>query len=282
VAGPDGALGRRLREERERRGLTLRALARQIGVSPATLSHIETGKTRANDARLENIADALGVASAGLTAGPAPDGGKPAEPPADWRTYPPPTLDPVLRAALDLFLDVGYHGASVRDIAARSGLSVSGIYHYHPSKQQMLVRILDAAMADLLARAEQARAEGADPVARFRLLVENLALFHTHRRELGFIGASEMRSLERANRDRIAAMRVRQQRMLDAEVEAAVALGRFDVRRPRQASRAVVTMCTSLVQWYRPDGPMSPEQIALEYVEFALDLVRFRRPARRP
>ena len=144
------------------------------------------------------------------------------------------------------------------------------------------MRILDAAMTDLLARAERARAEGADPVARFRLLVEHLALFHTHRRELGFIGASEMRSLEHANRDRIAAMRVRQQRMLDAEVEAAVALGRFEARRPRQASRAVATMCTSLVQWYRPDGPMSPEEIALEYVGFALDLVRFRRPARCP
>jgi AcrR family transcriptional regulator len=59
-------------------------------------------------------------------------------------------------SALDEFLEIGYHGATVRGIAARCGLSVSGIYHYYTSKQQMLVTILDLAMAELLMRARAA------------------------------------------------------------------------------------------------------------------------------
>lgn len=198
------------------------------------------------------------------------------EPPAsmDWRRYDPLVLDPVLRAALDAFVEVGYHGSTVRDIAARSGLSKPGTYHYYPRKQKLLVAILDMTMADLLERSRAACEEGGrDPVRRFALLVECLALFHTYRSDLGFIGASEMRSLEPPNRDRIAALRTEQQRMLDVEVEAATVAGRFTTPFPHEASRAVATMCTGLAQWYKPRGALTPEETAAQYVRFALDLM---------
>ncbi len=101
----------------------------------------------------------------------------------------------MLRAALDEFVHIGYHGATVRGIAARAGLSVPGIYHYYGSKQHMLMSIMEYAMCDLLRRARAAQADGRDPVERFSLQVEHLVLFHTHRAELGFVGAAEKRSL---------------------------------------------------------------------------------------
>jgi AcrR family transcriptional regulator/DNA-binding transcriptional ArsR family regulator len=197
----------------------------------------------------------------------------------DWRTFPPLPLDPVLRAAVEAFVELGYHGATVGDIARRCGLSKPGTYHYYPRKEEMLVAILDLTMADLLERSRTAIEEGgADPVRRFALLVECLSLFHTHRGDLAFIGASEMRSLEAAHRERIARLRTEQQRMLDAEVAAAAAAGRFTTRFAPAASRAVGMMCTGLAQWYRPHGPLSPEEIAEQYVGFALDMMGYRGP----
>ncbi|MFJ9626920.1 TetR family transcriptional regulator [Streptomyces sp. NPDC101175] len=267
--------GARVRAARKAKGVGLRALAGLIGVSPATLSQIENGRTGLSVARLDDIADALHTTAARILAGtdlPA-SGCTEKDAGTGWRAYGPLDLDPVLAAALAEFLEVGYHGATVRDIAARAGLSVSGMYHYHASKQRMLVGILDHTMTDLLARARAARAEGRDPVERFALLVENLALFHTHRRELGFVGASEMRGLEAADRDRIARLRTAQQRLVDHEVEQAVAEGRFRADHPHEAARAVVTMCTALPTWWRPGGPSGPERIARQYVGFALDLM---------
>ena len=52
----------------------------------------------------------------------------------DWRTFPPLLVAPVLGAALDVFVEMGYHGASVRDIARRAGLSVPGMYHHYATK----------------------------------------------------------------------------------------------------------------------------------------------------
>jgi AcrR family transcriptional regulator/DNA-binding XRE family transcriptional regulator len=294
---PDATLGAQVRAARTARGITLRGLAKMLEVSPATVSQIETGRTGLSVTRLTRIADALGMTVAqildivvgqGAAASPellAVAGGGSGEnrsAATDWREYGPLGFDPVLQAALDEFLAIGYHGATVRGIAARCGLSVSGIYHYYTSKQQMLVRILDLTMTDLMRRSHAARADGRDPVERFSRLIENLALFHTHRRELGFVGASEMRSLEDGDRQRIAGMRTAQQRMVDHEVEQAVRTGHFRADHPHEAARAAVTMCTGLPTWWHPGGPLSPERVAEQYVGLALDLMRARVVAATP
>lgn len=52
-------LGRRIRELRVRRGLAQQTLAEAIGISPAQLSHIESGRTGTTVWRLARIAAAL-------------------------------------------------------------------------------------------------------------------------------------------------------------------------------------------------------------------------------
>jgi AcrR family transcriptional regulator/transcriptional regulator with XRE-family HTH domain len=303
---PDQAVGSALRAARVHSGWTIRGLAERIGLSTATISQLENGKARLTVARLYEIAQVLDKPVEHILPGQAQqpvteaEPGSPlstiahddeAPPPpalptkevrqpdlADgrWRHYPPRAFDPVLEAALSEFLEVGYHGSSVRQIAQRCGMSVSGLYHHYASKQEMLRRILQLAMTDLSNRSCAAREEGADPVQRFCLLVENLALWHTYRHELGFVGAAEMRSLDPPNRYEVAKLRTREQRKIDHEAEEACAYGEFHTVHPRQASRAIVSMCTALPQWYKEDGPHSPETIAGQYVGFALDLMKYR------
>lgn len=296
-------LGSHMRIVRAQRGLSLRELAGRLDVSPATLSQVENGKTRLSVTRLSEIAEVLDTPVAELLSTTPvseeqhPVTGRTVEgksrlrhttsqtsaatastiPHAQhWREYPALDFDPVLESALQAFLETGYHGATVRDIARRCSLSVPGIYHHYPSKQELLRKILELTMTDLLTRARAAQQQGDEPVERVCLLVENLALFHTHRQDLAFVGASEMRSLQPNNYRQIANMRQDQQHMVDQEVEAAAAQGKVKVQRPREASRAIVTMCTALAQWFRHNGTQPPEDIAEQYVQYALNLLDHR------
>jgi transcriptional regulator with XRE-family HTH domain len=61
VTSGDDTLGARLRAERERRGLTLRELARRLEVSPSLVSQIETGKTQPSVRTLYAMVTELGV-----------------------------------------------------------------------------------------------------------------------------------------------------------------------------------------------------------------------------
>lgn len=62
---PDG-LGARLREARQRRGLSLRSLANALGVSASMVSQVEGGKTQPSVATLYAMANHLGVSLDGL------------------------------------------------------------------------------------------------------------------------------------------------------------------------------------------------------------------------
>ncbi|WP_194829721.1 TetR family transcriptional regulator [Nocardia sp. XZ_19_231] len=276
------AVGARVRQARTAAGLSLRAIAQRINVSPATLSAIETGKTGASVARLRSLAVELGTTVAWLI-GDQPrraHDGRPVEPgphtgatPDSWREFPPLDIDPVLAAAIDSFVETGYHGATMRSIAARAGMSVPGVYHHYRDKQDLLVRALDLTMDELHRRVRAARLDGVNGRERVIRVVEALALFHTHHRELAFIGASEMRSLNPADRDRITASRNEIQYLLDADIDTALAEADRSADRARDAGRAIATMCTALPQWFRLDGPSSPEQIATAYADFALGLL---------
>ena len=57
----DDAVPRRLRAERERRGISLRELARRLGISPSAISQIETGRARPSVATLWAIVTELGM-----------------------------------------------------------------------------------------------------------------------------------------------------------------------------------------------------------------------------
>lgn len=54
-------IGPRIREERARREVTIRALARVVGVSPSLISQIETGKSQPSVSTLYGITSALGL-----------------------------------------------------------------------------------------------------------------------------------------------------------------------------------------------------------------------------
>ncbi|WP_328661336.1 TetR family transcriptional regulator [Nocardia salmonicida] len=276
------AVGARVRQARTAAGLSLRAVAQRIGVSPATLSAVETGKTGASVARLRSLAVELGTTVAWLI-GDQPRRAHDARPDVrsphtgatadSWREFPPLDIDPVLAAAIDSFVETGYHGATMRSIAARAGMSVPGVYHHYRDKQDLLVRALDLTMDELHRRVRAARLDGANGRERVIRVVEALALFHTHHRELAFIGASEMRSLNPADRDRITSSRNEIQYILDADIDTALAEADRSTDRARDAGRAIATMCTALPQWFRLDGPSSPEQIATAYADFALGLL---------
>lgn len=192
----------------------------------------------------------------------------------DWRLYPDQGLSKVLSAALSAFVERGYDGTSIRQIAARADLSVPGLYHHYPSKQAMLVGLTNAVMVELLERSRAAVAEaGPSAGERFDAVIESLLLFHMHRREQAFVASRETRSMEPDARRAYIGLRDEQQKMLDDIVREGVATGEFTTPYPEDASRAVTTMCVAVATWYRQDGPLTPTELVHRYLAVARSAV---------
>jgi transcriptional regulator with XRE-family HTH domain len=87
------AVGERLREERLRRGVSVRSLARDLGVSASLISQIETGKSQPSVSTLYAMTTALGISVEDVFGPPGADVG------ATGDGRPPSTVLDALAAA---------------------------------------------------------------------------------------------------------------------------------------------------------------------------------------
>jgi AcrR family transcriptional regulator len=180
----------------------------------------------------------------------------------------------VLLAALEVFAERGYHGTTVRQLAERQGLSVAALYYHFPSKRDVLLAIMTRAMDEIIRDTEAAAAAAPpDPVSQLSAIVRAHVLFHTRRPREGFVGNSELRSLEGADRQAILDRRDREEQIFRTVIDAGLAEGVFDIEHPRETARSILAACVAVHQWYRPDGPLSPEDVAERYVSIALQQV---------
>ncbi|MBM2619692.1 TetR family transcriptional regulator [Actinoplanes sp. LDG1-06] len=193
---------------------------------------------------------------------------------SDWRAYGELDFSRILEAALQAFFEHGYHGTTTRDLARRSGLSVPGVYHYYPSKQDILFDLMNVIIDELLTRSRQALQDAAaDPRSQFDALVESLLRFHMYRRTGATVSTAELRSLEPGNRERYVAKRDEQQRMLDQVILDGVREGIFHTPYPKDASRAIASLCVGVASWYRPDGSLPVEALLERYQQIARSIV---------
>lgn len=82
-------------------------------------------------------------------------------------------LGELLGHATEVFCEKGYEGASMRDLARASGMSLAGLYHYCESKEKLLYLIQKHTFSTILQRLRQRLAKVADPEQRVRVFIQN-------------------------------------------------------------------------------------------------------------
>ena len=177
----------------------------------------------------------------------------------------------VLRRAIDVFNRQGYEATSMGDLARELGLTKSAIYHHVPSKEALLASALDEALDGLAAAiGDAAEVAGESAYDRLRTAVrQSVEILAAH------LPAVTLLLRVRGNSEvELAALERR--RVIDDTlaglVRAAVDEGalRADIA-PELISRLLFGMVNSLVEWYRPDGPVTVEQLSSSIVDLAFE-----------
>lgn len=189
-------------------------------------------------------------------------------------------LEALLTAAARVFADKGYHPTTMRDLARATGMSLAGMYYYVRSKEDLLGLVLDRCFARVLAGATAKVAGRTDPADRLRAFIEHhVAFFARHTPEMKVL-SHEAGSL---SGERGQALRSKQRAYTDLleEIVAGVAPDVPPAER-RVAVYALFGMMNWIYTWYRPDGPVGPEQLAELVAQQALGGVQALAPVARP
>jgi TetR/AcrR family transcriptional regulator, cholesterol catabolism regulator len=180
------------------------------------------------------------------------------------------TADAIRTEAARLFATQGYAGTSLRDVASKVGIKVGSLYNHISSKQELLFSVMGHTMDDLEAAMEEAVASREDTLGKLTAFVELHIRFHAERAQEVFIGNSELRSLDETSRREITEKRKRYRSQLEGLILQAGEERSAEIVNAKLHAYSIVAMGTHVAGWYRPDGPMSLDEIVSSYTTITL------------
>lgn len=183
------------------------------------------------------------------------------------------TLDAIRSTAVDLFSTVGYAGASMRQIAAAVGIKPASLYNHYPSKEEILWEIVQAALKEILRGQKEAFSAHAVTVDRLCAFVRVHAAFHARESQLARVVNNNLSGLVPRHYRKAVADRARYEHGLRDLLAAGVQEGIFDVPDTKITSYAILEMGMGISIWFRPDGPLSVDEVARRHEELALRMV---------
>jgi AcrR family transcriptional regulator len=190
----------------------------------------------------------------------------------------PAGLAAIRKVARREFVASGFHAVSIRDLARKAGVSLSVLYHYYASKQELLYGVLNDAI-DAFHEIHQRRmaeiGDPADPVLRFLMLVKITVEYRATLPEESLLFIREMRSLQPPFADRLAARRDEVARLYAEAIDEGVRVGAFRTPYPDDARRAVLAMLNAIPNWYRLSGELSLDALVARYQRLALSAVEY-------
>jgi AcrR family transcriptional regulator len=183
------------------------------------------------------------------------------------------TADRVEAAALRLFATRGFEGTGIRLIAKEAKISLASLYNYMGTKEDLLDRLMQKSMRNLLEPAEEIAAENSDPQHRIVQLVNLHVRRHAEDSLLMMVGDTEIRSLTTEPRREVVALRDAYEHIWEDTVSAGLDAGLFSVPDVKLATLALLQMCTGISQWYSPRGRLSLDSVSDAFIAMTLNLL---------
>jgi AcrR family transcriptional regulator len=167
----------------------------------------------------------------------------------------------IVAQAAALFAKRGYASASVADLAEACSLSKSLIYHYYPSKEDILFEVMESHLLMLTGAVETVAGSRAPAERKLTDLTRRFMGLYVGAQDRHKVLLNELDQLPPARRDAV----VSRQRRLIAAVETLIAEVRPDLAAGK--ARLPLTMLYfGMINWthtwYRPDGPVSADEVA--------------------
>ncbi|MCF7548796.1 TetR/AcrR family transcriptional regulator [Pseudonocardia sp. WMMC193] len=184
-----------------------------------------------------------------------------------WAEWPSPTQRRIVGAALESFAERGFHGTSLKHIAAGSGLSTAALYVHFASKEELLFALSRRGHA--LARDLVAQAAEGEPARALSVLVGAFTHWHAEHRTIARVVQYEQSALEHGHALEIAALRRDTERIVRDLLGRGVDAGVFAVSDVPGAAAAVLSLGIDVARWYGPGGRWSPHELAALYADLA-------------
>jgi TetR/AcrR family transcriptional regulator, cholesterol catabolism regulator len=171
-----------------------------------------------------------------------------------------------LGVAARLFEENGYARTSVEEIAGELGLTKKAFYYYWKNKQEVLQEIHDRGLRVINERLEGVMAEESSPAVRLERAIRNHIETVLEDRSIIAALLGDFPFSEETRKGRRAYTR-----RFQSLIEEGISAGAVRDLDPEMLTFAILALCNSVAQWYRPGGRLSSDEIGDIFARFAAD-----------
>jgi AcrR family transcriptional regulator len=184
-------------------------------------------------------------------------------------------VDQIYSIAAQMICEKGFDATSMSAIAEAVGITKAGVYHFIPSKKELLFAIMSYGMDTLEAAVIKPACEVADAEQRLRLIITGHAmLIARSSNDDGHspvtILVEEELGLSPAHRRKLRQRKRVYVDLIRSTLEELKAEGKLKEIDSTAAAFSLLGMVLWLARWFRPDGKLSREQVAEEICKIAL------------
>ncbi|HEV8571935.1 MAG TPA: TetR/AcrR family transcriptional regulator [Actinomycetota bacterium] len=176
----------------------------------------------------------------------------------------------IIEAAEVLFSERGYHGTTMRDIAAETGILPGSLYAHIASKEDILLDICTAAAAQFISGLELVAKGPWPPTEKLRIAMRAHVEVVARAREAARVFLEEWTALSEPRREEVRALRDRYESLWDGIIREGIRKGAFRKMDRRFARLLVLSAANWTYTWYDPAGPLSPDEIADRFTDLLL------------
>lgn len=170
-----------------------------------------------------------------------------------------------------LFSEQGYHATTMRQIASQLGLEGGSLYAHIESKQQILSAVVTRIGDKFLEAMEGVATTDIPPEEKLRMAVRTHIRLIAENLDAATVYFHEWRFLEDEHREAVLARRDTYEGYFRGIVAQGMEAGAFRGASSKFASILVLSAGNWLYQWYAPEGPLSPEEIADRFTDMILE-----------
>ncbi|ROT46437.1 TetR/AcrR family transcriptional regulator [Pusillimonas sp. NJUB218] len=181
--------------------------------------------------------------------------------------------DSIMEAASRLFIQRGFQGTSMGDIAEAMGVTRTAIYYYFRNKEAIL-RELTSGITEMAAKlAVGVTTEHADPEETLRKLVaQHASLILANPLQFRVVERNEEQLSPSIKKKAEASRRMVLERF-SAAIDAGIRTGQFRNVNAKVAAFAIIGMCNWGAWWFNPKGALGFDDVVKTIVDLAMNSV---------
>jgi AcrR family transcriptional regulator len=171
------------------------------------------------------------------------------------------------RVVARLFAHQGYHHTSMREIARELGMNQSSLYHYFAGKEDMLFRLMNEAMDEVLRALEEIYAKDLAAEAKLEKVLHSYIRSYAGDQDRLILLVNEMNSLTEASRLILVDKQRQYVRLIKSIFKKLADEDKMKEIDPAVATFAFFGMVHYTIKWYHKDGPIGLDELARLFVE---------------